>query len=98
MDDKAAIPSLEGVSRSNGRERFEVFSLDRMGQHRQSSALDVSERNALALEFRFQDAVFFPQVDHDMTLVAVNFGSQPSDQEWQDHGLTSGVETHVVVT
>jgi hypothetical protein len=68
------------------------------GQYSQSSALDVSERNALALEFRFQDAVFFPQIGNDMTLVAVNFSSQPGDQEWQDHGLTSGVEKHVVVT
>jgi hypothetical protein len=89
LDDKATIPSLEGVSRSKGRERFEVFSLDRMGKHSQSSALEVSEWDALAFEFRFQDAIFFSQVGDDMSLMAIEFGGKPGDQEWQDHGLTS---------
>ena len=87
-----AIPALQRVGCGNGREVFEVFSRTGMSQHRQSSALDVSERNVFALEFRFQNAVFFAQVGDGMTLVEVEFVSEPGDQEWHDHGLTPSLQ------
>jgi hypothetical protein len=52
-----------------------------MSQDGESSALHASELNALAFEFCFEDTVFFPKIGDDVSLVAVDFGSQPGDQE-----------------
>jgi hypothetical protein len=93
LDNKTAIPSLERVRGGNGRDCFEVLPLDRMCQHGQTSTLRICKRNPFPLELRLQDAIFLAEIMNDVSLVSIDPTSQPSDQKWQDHGLTSRLKS-----
>jgi hypothetical protein len=81
LDNKAAIPPLERVRSSNGRNVLEMFSVNGVRQNRQTSALRIGELNPLPLELRFQDAIFFMQGSNDVVLVTTDPGGQHGDQK-----------------
>jgi hypothetical protein len=50
----------------------------------------ISQVHPASLKFRFEDAVFFAPVGHDVILVVMEPGCEPGDQELEAHGPTSG--------
>jgi hypothetical protein len=80
LDDETSIPALKGVRGGDRRDILQVFPVDWVRQHGQA-ALGIGEAKWSSLELRFQDAIFFMQVDDDMILVVMEPDCEPGNQE-----------------
>ena len=61
-----------------------------MGECRKAAAFGVGEAEPATTELRFEDAVFREEIRDDLLLVPLEPASNHSDQDVQDHGVSSG--------
>ncbi len=90
LGDQAFVPAQEGVWRREGRQLFEAFAPQRVGERCEALTFGVSEPQPSAAELRFEDAVFREEIRDDLLLVTLQPASDHRDQDMQDHERSSG--------
>jgi hypothetical protein len=80
---------LGGRQKGNSR-AFELLTAGRIGQGRQSAAFSVVQAQAATRELRFENAIFFFEVDDDLLLVPIDPAGNHDDKDLQSQGGSSG--------
>ncbi len=78
LRDQSLVPAQEGVRGGKGRDLFETFAPERVGERRKAAALAVRQAQPSAPVVGFENAVFLLEIRNDVLLV-----TSPAPARWR---------------
>lgn len=90
LRDETVGPTQEGVGRGDGRDLFELFPPERMGERGKAPTCRVGQAQPVTPELGFQDAVFRQEIGDNLLLVLLQPASDHGNEDWEEHSYSSG--------
>src|SRR5262245_9558678 len=90
LRDEAVVPAQERVWGSHRGDFFEACTTEWLCERCEAAAFRVGETEPAATKLGFEDAILFLKIGDNSLLVTVKPSGQHSQEELQDHGLSSG--------